>query len=330
MGGSPLQVGLERGLNQIEGIRAEYFIPHRPYDYDLLFNQCSHTTNYNYGNLSNLDNYKLAFIDTAEYGWTKRLPGVLDLYYSTFAAGAMQHDTKNPAQQQYLFNYLNGKSFPYLIREYLKKISYPSMYHPIDYPLYHLSEYRADPVREQYLERPLDLFISWGGSHPFRMNITQKLRNCPVKSEIYVIEEITPNGKTPRMLQDQYFNKMLAAKASVSYDGYGSGSFRETEALCRTLLLKGETSIIQRDPLQSGVNCVEFKVTTNEDGTEFLDSDVDSLLLYYLKDPEKCFEIYRKGFEHCMKYFTEKATAEYVLRIIKNHDWSKPTPLLLS
>lgn len=328
-GGSPLQVGIERGLPKL-GVNVEYFQPGRPYDYVFVFNQCAHTTNYCYQHLHELAKYnKLAFIDTAEFGWIHRRPQEANTYYSTFAEGAMGHDTKNRAQQQALFNHLKGKSFPYFLREYLKFFKYPAMYHPIDYPLYLMSECHEQPNREQYLKRDLELFVSWGASHPFRMNLTNILRNCHRKCEISVIEERVGNRVTPRMPQQHYFDRMRAAKMTVSYDGYGSSSFREMEAICRTMLLKGETSIIQRNALKSGVHCIEFQVTANEDGSEFVSSNLGELLVEYLSKPEKCFEIYEAGYRHCMEHFTETKTAEYVLNVVRNHNYNEPTPLLL-
>lgn len=329
-GGSPLQVGLERGLNSIPDTHAEDFVAGNTYDYVLVFNQCSHTIHYSYENIDALNDYKIVFIDTAEYGWDKRRPENIPLYYSTFASGAMTHDTKNTNQQQKLFNFLNGRSFPYFLREYLKKFAYPEMYHPVDYPLYAYSSCDKVPNRDEYLARKLDLFMYWGASHPFRVQITEELRNCGTKHKIFVIGEKRGRKTTGRMDQGKYFSNMSAARATVSYDGYGSSSFREMEALCRTLLLKGETHIIQRDPLTPGVNCIEFKVVTSEDGRDFISTDVCEQLKSYLQTPEKCFEIYKNGYEHCMNYYTEQKVSEYVLRVIQQHDWNKSTPLLLN
>jgi hypothetical protein len=112
----------------------------------------------------------------------------------------------------------------------------------------------------------------------------------------------------------------------VSFDGYGSGSFRMTEVLVRTLLLQGPLSIHRYQPLIDGVHCIEYGVAN--DGELFLHTDVCAKLSEALKDPERSYRIYEQGYRHCMAHYTEKATAEYVLRTIEKHDWSKPTALI--
>lgn len=313
-GGSPLQVGLERAL-KIHEIQL-----HNHYDLVLIFNQCAHTTNYEYKNLEQVvKKYpKIAFIDTAEYGPTKRSPDVIKDYYSTFAPGAMTHDTKNHEQQKRLFNCLNGKSFPYFLREFHKSFNFPKSYHPIDYPLYKHSECHSKPDENEYLARELELFVSWGLSNETRVEITKQLRECHRKCEIHVLEEVTANGITPRMAQAKYFNRTKSAKVSVSYDGYGSSSFREMEILCRCMLLKGEMTIKQRDPLINGVHFIEYNL-----------SNLKELLNYYLDNPKEAFQIYKRGYEHSFAHYTEEATADYILKTVAKHDWSKPTPLIL-
>jgi hypothetical protein len=175
LGGSPLQSGLERGFTQL-GHNVITYMPNRAYDLVIVFNQTAHNPNYEYPQFPHRRT-PLAFIDSAEYGYFKRLPGVVHNYANTFSPGSLVHDTKNSAQQGLLMCYLRGKSFPYFIREFSKHVNFPSGYHPIDYPLYHHSVCNHAPNREEYLKRDLDLFWRWGGSHPWRMNITQALRD---------------------------------------------------------------------------------------------------------------------------------------------------------
>lgn len=324
LGGSPLQVGLDRGLNAL-GHNVEDYNPNASYDLVLVWNQSAHTLVYKYPEFPK-GNVPIAFIDCAEYGYFRRLPEVIHQYANTFSPGAMKHDTKNPWEQQKLKQYLEGKSFPYFIREFSKYVDFPNAYHPIDYPLYYHSECPLPPSRNEYLRRTLDLFCSWGCSHPWRIKITEALRNAHVKSEIQILEEIGADGKPiPRMPQELYFERTRAAKCSVSFDGYGSGSFRVTEVLVRCLLLQGPLSIHRYMPLIDGVHCVEYSVQS--DGEKFLSTDVADKLHDALADPEGSYRIYESGFDHCMTYYTEKATAEYVLRVIEAHDWNKPTQL---
>lgn len=318
-GGSPLQAGLERGLRQL-GHKVEYAKQAEHYDLVLAFNQCAHTTNYHYPSFPGSFE-RLAFIDTAEYGYFKRLPGVVERYWNGFAEGSVSHDTKNREEQEQLRRYLEGRSFPYFIREFSKLISWPVNYHPIDYPLYGPSECHMLPVREEYLNRQLDLFVYWGASHPWRIPITEALRGAHTKCEITIINDVTH----PRLPQHQYFAKTRAAKCSVSFDGYGSGSFRVTEVLCRCLLLQGPLSITLRDPILDGVHCVEYAVDSR--GEEFLGTNVAEKLRECLADPERSYRIYEAGYRHCMEKYSEKATAQYVLDVIDKHNWSIPTVL---
>lgn len=319
-GGSPLQIGLERGLSQL-GHHVEEFRGSRSYDLVLIFNQCAHTTDYAYPSFPS-SQMPVAFIDTAEYGYFKRLPSTISRYWNTFAEGSMDHDTKNKGEQLRLKSFLDGRSFPYFIREFSKHVVFPASYHPIDYPLYHFSTCPNPPNREDYLKRDLDLFVRWGGSHPWRMNITEALRGCHTKCEIDVLQD----NVVHRMPQSEFFRRTRAAKCSVSFDGYGSGSFRMTEVLVRCLLLQGPLSIHTRAPLIDGVHCVYYDVSS--DGEEFVSTDVCQKLRESLADPVKSYGIYEAGYHHCMAHLTEKATAEYVLSTVEKHDWSKPTSLI--
>ena len=318
-GGSPLVVGLERGLHQL-GHHVEPFRSGTTYDLVLLFNQCAHTVDYSYPEFPK-NRVLIAFIDSAEYGYFKRLPGVINHYWNAFAPGSLDHDTKNRNEQRRLWRFLEGRSFPYFIREFSKHVAFPSGYHPIDYPLYHYSVCHQPPNRDEYLRRSLDLFVRWGASHPWRMDITQALRNCHTKCEIDVLQD----NVVHRMPQKQFFERTRAARCSVSFDGYGSGSFRMTEVLVRCLLLQGPLSIHTREPLIGGTHCVEYQI--ENDGEKFISTNVCDKLRECLADPERSYRIYESGYHHCMTHYTERATAKYVLDVVEKHDWSKPTTL---
>lgn len=319
LGGSPLQSGLERGLRDL-GHAVHQWRSTDKYDLVLMFNQTAHNAAYVYPEVPRPDQH-IAFIDTAEYGWMRRTPETFPLYANAFTDYAMAHDTKNLMQQMAVKRALEGRSFPYFLREFAKCVAYPSGYHPIDYPLYHQSDCPTPPNREQYLKRPHDIFLSWGASHPWRLNLTQELRGAHPVGDILVIEE---NG-TPRMPQQLYFNRMLFAKCSASFDGYGSGSFRMTEVLTRTLLLQGPLSIVTREPLIDGVHCIQYDVVG--DKNEFISTNITDCLKRAIQDPEKSFEIYRNGWTHCREKLSERATAQYVIDTAMAHDWSKPTDL---
>ncbi len=315
-----MQCGLDRGLTQL-GHAVEDYRSEGVYDLVLVFNQCAHTTRYIYPDFPADRNIRFAFVDCAEFGYFTRLPHRYRDYANTFTHAAMSHDTKNYGEQWRLRNWLEGKSFPYFLREYHKSIKYPDNYFPVDYPLYAYSTCTKRPSRHDYMSRQEDLFLSWGASHPWRLDLTRALREHPCKKTVLVLEE---NG-TPRMIQSEYFERMEAAKCSVSYDGYGSGSFRMTEVLVRAPLLQGPLAIVTRSPLIDGETCIAFDVVA--DGENFLSTNISDKLSELLANPERSYQIFENAFEHCMSKLTEMATARYVLEVCEKHRWDVPTAL---
>ena len=323
-GGSPLTIGLRRGLEALGHVVQDYH-PEGEYDLLLVCNQVAHRLDYAYPDYP-LRTCPIAFIDAAEYGYFRRLPGVIRDYANAFAPGSMTHDTKLHVQQLKLRRLLEGRSFPYFLREHSKYIEFPVCYHPIDYPLYLHSECHERPDREEYLRRPQDLFVSWGASHPWRWPITHALRAARPDQEILVLEEPRADGSlTPRMPQSEYFPKTRGAKCSVSFDGYGSGSFRRQEVLVRTVLLDGPLSIRTHAPLVDGLTCVGYEVYS--EGEEFRGTNIVDKLEWLLAHPDRAFAIYAAGYDHCWANSSEKATAEYFLATVEAHDWGKVTPL---
>lgn len=318
-GGSPLVDGLRRGLSS-NGHTVEDYRVDQGYGMLFVFNQCAHNPSYAYPDFPP-PSQSIVFIDTAEYGYFKRLPGVVQDYANTFSNGAMNHDTKSIHEQTRMKRFLEGRSFPYFIREFSNYVNFPQGYYPIDYPLYVHSSCPIKPSLDTYLKRDLDLFVSWGASHPWRMNITKALRDAHTKCEISVIGE----SGHQRMPQYHYFDRTQAAKASVSFDGYGSGSFRVHEVLVRTVLLQGPLTIRQRSPLVDGVTCVDYSVAN--DGETFVSTDVAQKLRRVLDHPEWAYRIYERGYHHCMEHYTEEATARYVLKAAALHDYKIPTKL---
>lgn len=319
LGGSPMQVGLERGLRQL-GHHVEYYRHGHGYDLVIMMDQVAHVTNYVYPPFPPA-NVPIAFVDFAEYGPQRRGPEIIRRYANFCSPGSMAHDTKNPGEQAKLRQFLEGKSFPYILREFSVYVDWPRGYWPCDYPTYISSECHIQPDREEYLRRPLDLFVSWGASHPWRLPVTEALRACPVKSEIYVLEQ---NGAV-RLPQSVYFPKIRASRASPSHSGYGSSSFRLNEVLVRTLLLQGPMEIRFRAPLIDAVHCVEYQIEHN--GMDFISTNVGQRLQESLADPERSFRIYEAGYHHCHQHYSEKSTAQYVLDVVHKHDWSQPTQL---
>lgn len=315
-GGSPMIVGLQRGVKLLGHTIHDYKYG-VSYDLVLIFVQVSHTQDYTYPEFPTEG--KFAMIDCAEYGYFRRLPEHAHNYRHSFTVDAITHDTKNTQQQLRLRTFLNMRSYPYFLREFHKSITYPKGFYPIDYPLYMYSECPALPNRDEYLTRQKDLFVSWGASHPWRVPMTHLLRTCPVQSTVLLLEE---NG-TPRMPQRDYFERQREARVGISYDGYGSSSFRLTEVLVRSTLLMGPLWIHRHAPLVNGVHCLEYSV--QNDGEQFLGSNICDVLKRAIDDPEGSYNIYECGYHHCYEHYTEKATAQYVLDTVEKHDWQTHT-----
>lgn len=329
-GGSPLEGGLSRGLVSL-GHEVVSFHDGKEKNYDLLvvFNQVAWQPSYNYPRFPDYD-IPVAFVDAAEYGWMRRWPHTFAPYRNAFAPGSLSHDGKNFHEQVRLRDYLSGRSFPYFLREFSNYTTYPENYHPIDYPLYHLSHCSDRPDRGDYLRRLIPFWVCWGASHPCRWPITWALRKSGLSItthdgtfgvEVKVIEE----AGQPRIEQSTYFNWMVRSRASISYDGYGSGSFRMTEVLMRTVLLLGPLHTRVPFPLVDGQTCVAYDVVTREG--EFVSTNVVEKLKWILDNPEEAFRIYEQGYDHCLTHLTERATAQYFLDVLAKHDFSKPTAL---
>ncbi len=318
-GGSPLQVGLERGMRSL-GHAVEPWRRDGGYDLIIAFSQSAHTR-YAYPEPPTCQT-PLVFVDSSEYGHGTRYTHEQHVGFANFfAAMSLKHDTKVEVETLRLKRYLEGRSFPYFLREFYKDITFPDSYHPIDYPLYAHSLCPARPSLDEYVKRTEDLFLSWGISHPFRQNITDLLRSAQVRSTVLALGE---NG-TPRMPQQEMFARTRGARCSVSFDGYGSSSFRLTEVIVRTLLLRGPLCIRLREDLTDGVNCVDYSVENN--GDTFVSSNILEKLDWVLADAERAFRIHEAGYHHCNKFWTETATAQHVLDVVARHDYSKPTPL---
>lgn len=266
---------------------------------------------------------KVVFVDPAEYGWWTHDPAYGIEYYNAFAPWSIR--SKGSAEGQIeLLNFLRGKSFPYFIREKYKSIQYPDQYYPVDYPLANISK---KPDKDEFMKRVYDLYLRWGGSHLFRPKIVE---------EINSITGFKIDAVQAKINQFEYYTNTQNSRVSVVSDGYGSGSFRETEILANCVLFMREQCIDKHHPLTNGINFVEFKVNyemTKPDSIFvhgyqiYKDCNIKELLLEYMSDWDRCYSIYEAGYNHCMKYYSQKEFANYVLEKIYNFDYLKSTPV---
>lgn len=325
LGGSPLLLSLRRAFQGL-GHNVVDFPRNRKVDLVLVFNFASHQE-FEYEDFPVVE-CPMAFIDSAEYGWWTHEKKYARWLYNAFAPaalmggripGAPEVVLSSKGKQQFkLKKWLEGKSFPYFLREMYKDWNYPSCYHPIDYPLWVDSHCQKEPQLEEYLKRPLDFYVAWGNSHPYRAKLNELLAAQP-RSQVY--------SAPPRIDQKFIFQQTEAAKSSISYHGYGHGSFRVMENSVRTLLFKCRTCIQEREPFVNGETCLEYDVWGS---FEEMGTDLGEKLDIVRKEPERAFGIYKAGREHCLKHLTEEATARYVLGEIEKHDFTQPTPLVLT
>ncbi len=307
------------GLLQL-GHTVRLFDPTLSFDYVLVFNTTAHINDYDYNNIAPVKNFKFAFIDCAEYGWKWHYKEYDKDFYNCAAPKSLEMKNSN---QPSLLSFLQGKSFPYFLREMREDFSYPKMYHPIDYPFHRFNLSTVSPPNfEEYMSRPLDLYVNWGNSHPFRHEIIKILENIQCKKEIHICNKIN---------QKDYFNKIRTARIGISFDGYGYGSFREKEILSRALLFINKKNLIEYVPLETASNCVQYSAFYKIENGELIwkGCDIKDLLERYMQDWKHCYEIYKKGYDHCMQYYTEKAMAQYVLDILQHHDFTVQTPISL-
>lgn len=285
-------------------------------DLVLLVNVSNHGAHYTYGQLP--EHPRLAFVDTAEYGWDTHGDS---RYANAFNTASLKHVEKNELEQRRLLRHLGGRSFPYFLREMQLSVRYPSCYHPIDYPM--LAPLGPPPDLAQFKARPYDVLVSWGESHHWRVGLNSVLRALRDQDSTALRLALYDHRVPPDVYWDSLYRQ---TKSTLSFDGYGSGSFRVTEALSRCLLVQGPLQIQQHQPLLDGQTCVYFKATGCQSGPlEW--TNLAEVLTETLADVPRCFDIYQRGYQHLIDHFTVDRWAQYVLDVCERHDWRLPTRL---
>ncbi len=326
---NPLFTRLILGLREM-GHRCDKYEPGTRYDYVFICNvagpySTKSTWELKYPYLDTIQD-KIVFIDPAEYGWWTHDKIYATEYYNAFAPLSIV--AKGTAEGQLeLLSFLRGKSFPYFVREKYKNILYPNQYYPIDYPLIvNPIVPNKKPNKDEYMKRTHDVYVRWGGSHIFRPRIIEKIKTITGFKIDVEHKKINPI---------EYYHNTQDARISVVSDGYGSGSFRETEVLINCLLFMKEQCIEKHHPLTNGVNFVEFKVdyemsaggTFSKGSQLYKDCNIAELLQEYMSDWDKCYSVYASGFHHCVKYYSISEFAKYVFEGISKHNYLEPTPI---
>lgn len=183
--------------------------------------------------------------------------------------------------------------------DYFKPINYPAQ-HPIPEP----------QPKEDFLNRPLDVFYTWGLSHPQRRRLMGDIWKGADEHGYMVCDN-------PFWLQDFISNEgnshkwfaaniphykrfddrqILAlngiAKISISMPGAGTCCFRHTESSSNAVMIMKEDKMAWSFPWLANNNCLKFY----EFGDEIYNvlNGLNSSQLY---------NIYLNGVENCKKYY---------------------------
>lgn len=194
----------------------------------------------------------------------------------------------------------------YLKRELLAKDE-DDFYVPLNYPAqYPIPEIQS---KEDFFKRPLDVFYSWGLSHPERRRLQGRIwigadkYGYMVCDNLFWIEMFMANESGSRWLSvnvphycrfhsDQILNINSLAKISISMPGAGTCCFRHTEASSNAVMLMKDDKMAWSFPWEHNKNCVMF----NEFGSEV------ETCLQALSNND-LYDIYRAGVENCKKYY---------------------------
>lgn len=149
--------------------------------------------------------------------------------------------------------------------DYLVPLNYPAQ-HPIPEP----------ETKEQFYNRPLDVFYSWGFSHPERRRLHGQIwmesnnENYMVGDNIYFLKQFLQNESNPhrwltlnlphycRFPSEEVIAWNALAKISISMPGAGTCCFRHTEASSNSVMLMKSDGMAWSFPWIKDVNCLKF------------------------------------------------------------------------
>lgn len=264
--------------------------------------------------LLNLDRYIIA--NYCEFDWN--FPwGTTPI----FGKNAEQFRDKFPGEEWGKFiEFVNSRS-PILTfqRELLKK-DVSKRVIPIDYPA--TNEIPPIETREQFENRPIEVFYNWGLSNPMRPKLQGEIWLGSNKYGYSVLDNL-PNinlylknepGRRWLSVNTQWYSRfemkdVLAvqglSKLSVALFGSGRKCFRMTEASVNSVMVLPEDNFAWTFEWVDGFNCIKFQT----------DDWVGELNTYSTSD---IYDIYKRGVETCRKYHTSNYK-NYVEKTIKEN-----------
>ncbi len=220
----------------------------------------------------------------------------------------------------------------YFKRELLKKDSSANII-PIEYPSW--AEESTRQGKQDFINRPIELFHCWGWSHESRRTFHGNVWQHAAKNGIYVVDNLNyiansikdidnkrlwVTANVPhyaRVNMDFIYSVLRNSILSLSLPGAGIKCFRHSEVSADSIM------VMQEDPLAwsyewiHGVNCIRVPIgDTMEDIMGINGSPEIGSIELALKRTD-LWKIYLEGVNNCDKYRPENYIAKYIEPIIK-------------
>lgn len=178
--------------------------------------------------------------------------------------------------------------------------------------------------KDEFYKRPLDVFYTWGYSHPERRRLHGQIwidankHDYVVCDNPYFLERflafennahrwVTSNiPDYCRFQMEQIITMQGLSRISISMPGAGRVCFRHTESPINSVMMMWDDNIKWSYPWISGVNCIK-----SQPGKEI------ETIIGWLNSPD-LFEVYLAGVDNCRKYETKSYVENYLFPLIKN------------
>ena len=195
----------------------------------------------------------------------------------------------------------------YFKRELLAKDA-DDFYVPLNYPC--SQEIPEVQSKEDFLNRPFDVFYSWGLSHPERrrlhgeISVAANKEGYIVCDNLYFMNQFVANESNEhkwlisnlphycRFPCEQITAINGIARVSISMPGAGTCCFRHTEASINSTMLMKEDNMAWSFPWVHNSNCIKFSDFGDE--VKIIQEALSNQALY---------DIYVNGVENCRKYY---------------------------
>lgn len=195
----------------------------------------------------------------------------------------------------------------------------------IDWPCYMASS--PFQSEEQFNERPIEVFNSWGFSHPSRPQLHGEIFKAMTTHGIGVISETDqfegyfkgPCARTWVSIFSPWYSRkpisdiawyQTRSKISVSLPGCGRKCFRHAEAPVGTIMALAFDNLAWSYPWTEGDNCIRISVGAKGAGCTFADLDEAT-------KRSDLYKIYVQSQETIELYRTKPYVQNYLIPIIE-------------